>query len=379
MRIAKRVLLVACTVALFLAITPVGKAWASGDSSACVQDVCAQTELGGALKGLCNAYCEAMDCDGDPNANISACETVREKFLKKSGGIEPPCLVPPPLDSDGDGVPNDSDNCVFTFNDQADSDGDAIGDVCDNCPVSSNPNQADSDLDSFGDACDNCPVDKNPDQLDSDFDGIGDVCDLDGFGVITGGDQIDDELLSLTWSLITNDLDFGDDPYDDADFALLTPEAQEVLVDGNLGGSGILAEAFSMELLARAESAQLLKTYEEIVYDDPAGKMTDLLIQIDGITIGVEVTRAVKFPPGTPLTTDEARLLLESKLDDIVQSSANVSAADAWQKQILHVFAYSPEDSAALLVALPQISQTLLADTIIMITTTGGDDDFLYF
>jgi hypothetical protein len=315
-----------------------------------------------------------MDCDGDPNANIVACETVREKFLKKSGGIEPPCLVAPPLDSDGDGVPNDSDNCVFTFNDQADADGDAIGDVCDNCPVSSNPNQADSDLDSYGDACDNCPVDKNPDQLDSDFDGIGDVCDLDGFALITGGDQIDDELLSATWSLITNDLDFGADPYDDGDFSLLTPEAQQILTDGD-----DIEAAFSIELLARAESAELLKTFTEIIYDDPAGKKTSYSVQIDGITIGVKVTRAVKFPPDSALTTDEAKSLLEGKLDDILQSSANVSPADAWQKQILHVLSYSPENSAALLAALPQISQTLLGDTIVMITTTGGDDDFLYF
>jgi hypothetical protein len=36
-----------------------------------------------------------------------------------------------PRDSDGDGVPDGSDNCIFTFNpDQIDSDGDGSGDAC---------------------------------------------------------------------------------------------------------------------------------------------------------------------------------------------------------------------------------------------------------
>jgi hypothetical protein len=38
----------------------------------------------------------------------------------------------PPLDTDGDGVPDSTDNCPLTFNpDQADADHDGIGDVCD--------------------------------------------------------------------------------------------------------------------------------------------------------------------------------------------------------------------------------------------------------
>ncbi|MEA1868256.1 MAG: thrombospondin type 3 repeat-containing protein, partial [Thermodesulfobacteriota bacterium] len=37
-------------------------------------------------------------------------------------------------DSDGDGVPDEMDNCPDTYNpDQSDSDGDGIGDACDNC------------------------------------------------------------------------------------------------------------------------------------------------------------------------------------------------------------------------------------------------------
>jgi hypothetical protein len=44
-------------------------------------------------------------------------------------------LPPPPPDADQDGVPNNSDNCVFVPNSgQQDADGDGVGDVCDNCP-----------------------------------------------------------------------------------------------------------------------------------------------------------------------------------------------------------------------------------------------------
>jgi hypothetical protein len=39
---------------------------------------------------------------------------------------------PPEPDTDADGIPDSSDNCVEVFNpDQQDSDGDGIGDVCD--------------------------------------------------------------------------------------------------------------------------------------------------------------------------------------------------------------------------------------------------------
>ena len=58
-----------------------------------------------------------------------------------------------------------------------DGDGDGIPDELDNCPTVANPSQEDADQDGVGDACDNCPNDPNPDQEDADGDGLGDVCD----------------------------------------------------------------------------------------------------------------------------------------------------------------------------------------------------------
>jgi hypothetical protein len=60
------------------------------------------------------------------------------------------------FDTDGDGVPDDIDNCRYVYNpDQADRDGDGVGDACDNCPLKPNPGQeSDPDrLDGLGDAC----------------------------------------------------------------------------------------------------------------------------------------------------------------------------------------------------------------------------------
>jgi len=45
-------------------------------------------------------------------------------------------------DTDGDGVPDSTDNCKTTWNpDQKDTDGDGVGDLCDDCPSFADPKQ----------------------------------------------------------------------------------------------------------------------------------------------------------------------------------------------------------------------------------------------
>ncbi len=81
-----------------------------------------------------------------------------------------------PSDVDNDGVPDQNDNCVNTYNPgQEDIDGDLVGDVCDNCPTYDNPGQEDADGDSVGDVCDQCPG--YDDLADADADAIPDGCD----------------------------------------------------------------------------------------------------------------------------------------------------------------------------------------------------------
>jgi hypothetical protein len=101
------------------------------------------------------------------------------------------------VDSDGDGVPDTTDNCPHVANaNQADADHDGIGDVCDNCPNAANAGQEDSDSDGIGNACDNCPAIANASQADGDHDGIGDVCDscptVADSGVDSDGDGFGD-------------------------------------------------------------------------------------------------------------------------------------------------------------------------------------------
>jgi len=85
------------------------------------------------VNGLCNAYCEDMDCDDEsPQASPSACSRVLDKIILGLAG-EP---FPTCDDSDGDSVPNGIDNCPDVANaDQADGDGDGVGDACPSvCP-----------------------------------------------------------------------------------------------------------------------------------------------------------------------------------------------------------------------------------------------------
>ncbi len=93
------------------------------------EDICGKWGLDGRLNGLCNAYCEAMDCDAEnPQASPQACARVLGRIEAALGDTPFPTCA----DVDDDGVPNGLDNCPNNANPgQEDSDGNGVGDLCD--------------------------------------------------------------------------------------------------------------------------------------------------------------------------------------------------------------------------------------------------------
>lgn len=162
------------------------------------------------------------------------------------------------VDTDGDGMPDDGDNCPLIFNnDQSDNDSDGEGDVCDpdddndfvldvsdNCQYIHNPDQQNNDGDAEGDACDpdddndsvfdlsdNCQFIANTDQQDNDLDNIGDVCDDDD-----DNDGVIDEDDNCQFVPNFNQEDTDNDEIGDA-------------CDGDDDGDGILDENDNCPLL----------------------------------------------------------------------------------------------------------------------------------
>jgi hypothetical protein len=218
-------------------------------------------------------------------------------------------------------------------------------------------------------------VDATPDAIIDAATGV----PLMGFGDLAGmcGVLDDPELTGASPSIVHASLTFARRYNDPADRPMLTTGGARLLATPNAGGSSGLSEAFAYEQLARCELAPLLKTETEIVYDT-AGKITDLEVTIDGHKIGVSVTRAVAYPFGQPYTLSAASTLLTRKLTDIQASTRNVSAADRWSKQILSYLSWDDQSTAMLDQAWAMTDAMTKGDTILLIITTHGDDQFLY-
>ena len=260
------------------------------------------------------------------------------------------------------GSKDDGDDSALTTDDTQDST-DSGGD----------DTNEDSDPDDTGDTDD---TDDTSDTSDTDT-GEPSFEPLDGFGALSGDCGVLTEALltDAAPGLYVNTLDFGTETFD---ASLLSEGGQKVYEDGNLGGSSLLSEVFAYEVLYRCELATLLKTEGEIVYTDTGGKKTDLLVEIDGLKLGVSVTRAYHYPPDDPYTLALATELLTKKLGDLPLSTANVAPEDAWVKQLLSILAYTPEHAALIEESWLTLDAELRGDAILIVTTTEGDDEELY-
>ena len=202
---------------------------------------------------------------------------------------------------------------------------------------------------------------------------------LPGFGDLSGmcGVLAIADLTGPSPELFRDTLTFQRRYNDPADRPLLTPGGQVLAATPNAGGSSGLSEIFAYEQLARCELADLLHTETQIVYDT-TGKITDMEVSIQGHKIGVSVTRAQTYPLGQPYPLDTATTLITRKLTDIQTSSADVSAQDKWDKQILAVLAWDSQAADVVEQAWTSLDASVKANTIVVVTSTDGDDTFIY-
>lgn len=142
--------------------------------------------------GLNGLFCIAEDPDCPSPDGGDAVLTVRLGDLDQA-------LQPRQLDGNGDGIGRPDLGALERVpGGPLDTDGDGVLDATDNCPAAGNPGQQDTDLDpngigdTIGDACDNCPADFNLLQLDFDLDGVGDDCDADADNDTVRDDADDD-------------------------------------------------------------------------------------------------------------------------------------------------------------------------------------------
>ena len=179
-------------------------------------------------------------------------------------------------------------------------------------------------------------------------------------------------------SLVSNTLAFM--PPERWERAALSPGGQRLFDTPNAGGSSIESEVMSYEVLFHCDMAGLAATETEVMYTPPddAGPntITDLVVTIDGMRVGVSVTRIYR-PMPMVLTDADVRSQLEGKLIGINRSSARVIPSQRWVKQILSVWVANATVADQVTRVWPTISAAIRADTIVLMTTTRGGG-FIY-
>ncbi|KAL5018554.1 hypothetical protein ScPMuIL_004276 [Solemya velum] len=146
--------------------------------------------------------------------------------------------------------------------------------------------------------------------------------------------------------------------------------ADKLLNVPNAGGSSVLSEVLSFELLHKCFRASLLKTEMEVEYFPEGGSITDYVCDVFGQKVGVSVTRAMKYRG--QYTRHDALHLLNKKLTGVIQSSRNT--LEGWSKQILHVWTPSSRISNTVTKVYKKLPCAVRHNTVVVVTTTDKSE-----
>jgi len=167
---------------------------------------------------------------------------------------------------------------------------------------------------------------------------------------------------------LVNDLQSGGvvhtefDPFRTTERMSLSDSAKKIRDVPNAGG--VVSEVLSFELMQKCFGAQLLKTEMEVSYWPEGGSITDYTCTMFNTSLGVSVTRAMKFKG--PYTHEDAERLLMKKLNGVVQSSKNT--LEKWTKQILHVWATSSDVANIVTQTYDRVPDRLRSNTVVLVT-----------
>lgn len=226
-------------------------------------------------------------------------------------------------DSDGDGVPNASDNCPDQANaDQLDGDGDGVGDVCDECPADPDKTSpgacgcgtpdTDTDLDGTPDCNDGCPDD--PDKTDPGSCGCGAPdTDTDGDGAPDCIDECDEDPLktdpgSCGCGVVDSDSDTDGDGFIDCVDAFPDDPNEWEDTDGDGSGNNGDPDDENDGMPDDWENLYGLDPLEDDASEDFDG---DGAVNIDEYRRGTDPTDPQDFPPPVNMTPTYSLLLQE--------------------------------------------------------------------
>ena len=190
------------------------------------------------------------------------------------------------------------------------------------------------------------------------------------FGSIEGEcELLTDTLRAEGAALLRNTFEFDGDPFAAQD---LGADARVIFDEQNAGGSSKCSEVFSMELMDDCAGAALHKTETQVNYA-LQGSLIDYVMVLKDRRVGVSVTRAYKGPLDT-WSAEEASALLTKKLSGLAEASANVSAADAWDRQVLHVWTLRTDWADMVQAAWGQLSEDAQANVVVVVTVETGSE-----